>query len=231
MKILLFDIDGTLLLSGGAGRRAIDRAFHELFGVENAFDGVVPDGNTDPMIFNEIITREGIEILDRTAAFAKLARRYAHHLADEMPRSKEAMLMSGVLPLLDRLEAVDGVTLGLLTGNLEPTARIKLDRFGLNHYFSFGAFGSDDAVRERLVPIAVARAEVRLGRSLNPGRDVAVVGDTPKDVACALANGAIAVGVAASRYSVTDLERAGAHAALPNLEDADAFLEAIGVTG
>ena len=226
MKILLFDIDGTLMLSGGAGRRAIDRTFLELYGVEDAFEGIVPDGNTDPLIFREIVARRGIELLDATAAFAELAQRYADHLPDEVARSKHALLMPGVTSLLRRLSDVEGAALGLLTGNFEATARIKLDRFGLNPFFPFGAFGSDDAVRENLVPIAAARAADLLGREVRLERDVVVIGDTPRDVECALAHGARAIGVAASRYSVADLERAGADAVLPNLEDTDAFIEA-----
>jgi len=215
------------MLSGGAGRRAIDRAFLELFGIENAFGSVVPDGNTDPAIFREIFATHDLLVADGSPAFAATARLYESHLQREMESSSEAHLMPGVLPLLDHLAANDDFALGLLTGNFEATARIKLEHFGLNRFFSFGAFGSDHGIREHLVPIAVRRAEALLERSIGLGPQVVVVGDTPRDVECALAHGATAIGVAASRYSVDDLETAGARHALRTLEDIPAFLAAI----
>jgi phosphoglycolate phosphatase-like HAD superfamily hydrolase len=227
MKILLFDIDGTLMLSGGAGRRAIDRAFFELYGITDAFGEVVPDGNTDPKIFSEIMANHRLVVEDEAAAFAFLADRYAEHMRDEMRRSEGAHLMPGVGRLLELLATRTDLGLGLLTGNFETTARIKLDRFGLNPVFPFGAFSSDHAEREALVPIAVGRAEEHFGRPIGLGRHVVVIGDTPKDVECALAHEATAVGVAASRYSVRDLESAGAHLALPSLENPAALLEAV----
>ena len=227
MKLLLFDIDGTLMLSGGAGRRAIDRTFFEAYGIDNAFGDVVPDGNTDPMIFREIIRNHDVTLRDGSAELAGLIRRYTDHMADEMGSSEGARLMPGVIPLLEHLDGIDELALGLLTGNFETTARIKLGRFELNRFFGFGAFSSDDPVRNRLVPVAVDRAEVHLGRPIGIGRHVFVIGDTPRDVECALANGATAIGVAASNYTVGDLERAGAHVALPTLEDITAFLAAI----
>lgn len=227
MKVLLFDIDGTLMLSGGAGRRAIDRAFFEIHGIRDAFGNVVPDGNTDPSIFREIFKNHGLELRDESSAFAELATRYAFFMRDEMSRSEGARLMPGVTPLLELLKQRTDIRLGLLTGNFETTARIKLDHFGLNDFFPFGAFGSDDGVRTRLVPIAIKRAEAHLDRNIGLGPRVVVIGDTPQDVECALVHGATAIGVAASRYSVADLEAAGAHHALPTLEDISAFMNAI----
>jgi phosphoglycolate phosphatase-like HAD superfamily hydrolase len=227
MKLLLFDIDGTLMLSGGAGRRAIDRAFFEIHGVRDAFGNIVPDGNTDPAIFREIFANHGLEFRDDSPAFAELTARYASFMRDEMVRSENARLMPGVMPLLELLGLRTDVGLGLLTGNFEATARIKLERFGLNGYFPFGAFGSDDGIRTNLVPIATRRAETHLDREIGLGPQVVVIGDTPQDVECALAHEATAIGVAASRYSVADLEAAGAHHVMPTLEDFSAFMEAI----
>jgi phosphoglycolate phosphatase-like HAD superfamily hydrolase len=229
MKLLLFDLDGTLMLSGGAGARAIDRAFAELYRIEGAFGEIVPDGKTDPLIFREIIANHGLAVADESAAFAELERVYARHLSDEMPRSDAARLMPGVHTLLERLQALDQVSLGLLTGNFEATARIKLAHFGLNRFFPFGAFASDNGDRSRLVPIAVRRAENHLGRSIDLGRHVVVIGDTPRDVECALIHGATAIGIAASRYTADDLAAVGAHHVLPTLEDVDAFLVAAGI--
>jgi phosphoglycolate phosphatase len=230
MKLLLFDIDGTLMLSGGAGRRAIDRAFFEIHGIKNAFGDIVPDGNTDPGIFHEIFANHDIRVADESQEFRNVAARYASHLPAEIERSDQAHLMPGVGPLLEHLAAVEDIAMGLLTGNFESTARIKLDRFRLNRFFTFGAFGSDDGIRNRLVPIAVQRAEAALGREIGLGPHVVVIGDTPQDVECALVNGATAIGVAASRYSVADLNAAGAHHAMPTLEDIPTFLNAISRT-
>ena len=227
MKLLLFDIDGTLMLSGGAGRRAIDRAFFEIHGIRNAFDGVVPDGNTDPAIFREIFANHDLRVADDSPAFREIVQRYVEFLPAEVLDSDQAHLMPGAAGLLNHLSKSDDVALGLLTGNFEVTARIKLDRFGLNEFFAFGAFGSDDGIRSRLVPVAVERAVAYLGRNIGLGRQVVVIGDTPQDVECALVHGATAIGVAASRYTVADLEAAGAHHALPTLEDIPAFMEAI----
>jgi len=227
MKILLFDIDGTLMLSGGAGRRAIDRAFLELHGVTDAFGAIVPDGNTDPAIFREIFANHGIAAADDSPMFREVVRRYVLHLPAEIEDSAQAHLMPGVVPLLEHLAVDKSVALGLLTGNFEETARIKLDRFGLNRFFPFGAFGSDHGVREHLVPIAVQRAEVHLEEPIGLGPHVVVIGDTPKDIDCALVNRATAVGVASSRYSADELEAAGAHHVMPTLEDIPTFMNAI----
>ncbi len=218
------------MLSGGAGRRAIDRAFLEVHGIRNAFGGVVPDGNTDPAIFREIFDNHNLRVTDDSAAFDEVVERYVSHLPAEIRDSPEAHLMPGAAALVSHLSRFDDLALGLLTGNFETTARIKLDRFGLNGYFPFGAFGSDDGIRTHLVPIAVERAEAYLGRTVGLGPQVVVIGDTPQDVECALAHGATAIGVAASRYSVADLEAAGAHHALATLEDIPAFMKAIAVS-
>ena len=227
MKLLLFDIDGTLMLSGGAGRRAIDRAFYEIHGIKGAFGDVVPDGNTDPAIFREIFANHDLCVADESPAYHEVVQRYVRHLPTEMRNSDKAHLMPGVSALLNHLSENDNLALGLLSGNFEETARIKLERFGLNRYFPFGAFGSDDGIRNNLVPIAARRAEAHLGRESALGSQVVVIGDTPQDVECALVNGATAIGVAASRYSVADLDAAGAHHAMPTLEDIPAFMEAI----
>jgi len=227
LKLLLFDIDGTLMLSGGAGRRAIDRAFFEIHGIRDAFGKIVPDGNTDPSIFREIFANHDLRVADDSSAFREIVERYVNHLPAEIRDSGQAHLMPGAAALLNHLSMSDDVALGLLTGNFEATARIKLERFGLNEFFPFGAFGSDDGVRSRLVPVAVERAETHLGRKVSLGPHVVVIGDTPQDVECALVHGATAIGVAASRYSVADLEAAGAHHALPTLEDIPAFMNAI----
>jgi len=225
--LLLFDVDGTLLLSGGAGARAINRACRERFGLTDAFAGISPDGKTDPMLFDEVLVRHGLEP-DR-AVVADLTARYLRYFPEEMAASPRARLLPGVVATLEAVRELPNVALGLLTGNLEPTARVKLAHFGLAQYFSYGAYGSDHAQREHLVPIAVARAERMLGRPVGCGRHVVVVGDTPRDVACALANRATAVGVASHRHTAEVLRAAGAHHVLPDLTDPSALPELLGL--
>jgi phosphoglycolate phosphatase-like HAD superfamily hydrolase len=226
-RLVLFDIDATILKSGGAGRRAMERAFAELYGLDNAFDGIVPDGNTDPLIFREILRMRVGEVDDEDAAVRAVGERYLHYLSDEMTRSEAAELMPGVVEVLEGLAQDAGVTLGLLTGNLERGARIKLARFDLNRFFDFGAFSSDDEVRRRLVPIAVRRAEARCGDRICLGSQVLVVGDSPLDVACALANGATAVAVATGRSGAVELARCGAHIVFDDLSNPQVVLEAL----
>ena len=226
-RLLLFDLDGTLMDSGGAGRRAMNRAIESRFGVADAFAGVIPDGKTDPALFREMLAGRGVKVGDWPATLAQLGELYESILRDEMPASTRARLMPGVTDLLASLARRADVILGLLTGNLEATARIKLDRFDLNPYFDFGAFGSDHEERERLVPVAVARATAVTGVRFTPGRDILVIGDTSRDVRCALANGATAVGVATLNTSADALRRAGAHIVFEDLADTDCVLNAL----
>lgn len=229
IQLVLFDIDSTIMNTGGAGRRAMERAFGELYGIRNAFDGIVPDGNTDPLIFREILKLRLGKIVDEDSAVAAITERYLHYLGDEMPKSEDARLMPGVRDVLQRLAATTEMPCGLLTGNLEAGARTKLSHFDLNRFFAFGAFSSDDELRSNLVPIAVARAEASTGRSIGVGPQVAVVGDSPLDVACALAHSATAVGVATGRYGVEELSRSGAHLTFESLAETEGVLCALGV--
>lgn len=223
LKVLLFDIDGTILRTGGAGRRTMDRIFLELWGVPDAFEGTRADGKTDPMIFREMLERHRVSVDDLDAAVAEVQRRYAAGFGDEM-RDSPAALMPGIEAVLDAVSSRDDVAVGLLTGNLEATARIKVEHFGLGHHFAFGAYSSDSPVRRDLPRVAVARAEALRGRPIGLGRHVVVIGDTPHDVDCAIHNGCTSVGVGAAGWSAAQLAAAGAHAVLENLADLDAVL-------
>jgi phosphoglycolate phosphatase-like HAD superfamily hydrolase len=225
-KVILFDIDHTLLASGGAGFRAIDRAFAELFGVERATRGIIPHGKTDPMLFSEALRAHGIADRDLDESHRELARRYESYLPEEMT-APPARLMAGARELLEGISGHPGALVGLLTGNLESTARVKLATFGIERHFRFGAYGSDDRDRLKLPPIAVERAEHLIGRPIGLGPHVVVVGDTPRDVACALAWGATAVGVATGTSSTRELLDAGAHIAFEDLSDAATVLAAL----
>jgi phosphoglycolate phosphatase-like HAD superfamily hydrolase len=225
LKVLLFDVDHTLLAAGGAGFRAMDRAFVELYGVESATRGITPDGKTDPMLFGEALVRCRLAAAGSPPP-PELVRRYETLFPEEMA-APPAELMPGVRELLHALSGHPQVLLGLLTGNLERTARLKVATFGLDHHFAFGAYGSDHGDRLRLPPIAVERAERLAGRTIGLGRHVVIVGDTPRDVVCAHAWGATAVGVATGRSSTRQLLDAGAHLVFEDLSDSLGFIEAL----
>lgn len=228
MKLLLFDIDHTLLASGGAGFRAINRAFAELYGVENATRGIVPDGKTDPMLFEEAIRNAPGARASQDGRLATLIQLYERLLPEEMT-APPARLMPGVTELLEALSVRSGLLLGLLTGNLESTAHAKLRTFDLDGFFGFGAFGSDDRDRLQLPPVAVRRAEELTGTRIGLGPHVVVIGDTQRDVVCALAWGATAVGVATGNTTEEELRDAGAHLVFRDLADTAAVIAALGV--
>ena len=224
--LLLFDIDGTLLLSGGAGFRALTRTFEEFFGVADGFSGIPVAGRTDGLILEAAITRAGLRVEgdDR----ARFHTRYCGILEEEIlhPGPRKG-LMPGVAALLDLLEARPETCSGLLTGNFARAARIKLEHFGLWRYFPYGAYGDDAEERNQLVPIAVERAR-QTGVVVDSFSDVLVVGDTPLDVQCAAAAGARSVAVATGSYDETALRDAGADTVLTDLSDAEAFLDCVG---
>jgi phosphoglycolate phosphatase-like HAD superfamily hydrolase len=225
LRLLLFDVDHTLLAAGGAGFRAMDRAFFELYGVENATRGIAPDGKTDPMLFGEALVRCRLAAAGSSPP-PELVRRYESLFPEEMA-APPAALMPGVRELLHALSGQPQVLLGLLTGNLERTAQVKVAAFGLDRYFAFGAYGSDHGDRLHLPPIAVERAERLAGRPIGLGRHVVIVGDTPRDVVCARAWGATAVGVATGRSSTRQLLDAGADLVFEDLSNTHAVLEAL----
>ena len=219
--VFLFDIDGTLVLTGGAGQRAMARAFEELFAVSDAFRDVQMAGRTDTWILSNAAAAHGIPPSDLTA----FEDAYLAHLELELesPNPRKTM-MPGIRPLLDTLAARDDTYLALLTGNYEKAARLKLEHFDLWRYFSCGAFANDASDRTALLPKALARIRTRGGPAVEPA-DVIVVGDTPHDVACALAAGARPIGVATGPFSVQQLHDCGAEIVFEDLSDTDAFLK------
>jgi phosphoglycolate phosphatase-like HAD superfamily hydrolase len=221
-NLVLFDIDGTLVLTGGAGLRAMTRAFEDVVGHSRALEGIPVAGRTDWVILSDAVRRVG-KNLDGVL-FGQLREQYLARLRDEieLPGHGLKAVMPGVRGLLDRLHGRDDVWLGLLTGNFVEGARIKLEHFDLWKYFRCGAFGDDASDRNALVPFAVERAR-REGLPDIAADRVLVVGDTPHDVACARAAGAIPVGVATGGYTVDDLRRSGADIVFDDLSDADAF--------
>lgn len=227
MRLVLFDIDGTLLWTDGAGRRAIHRALLEVFGAtgpaEHRFDG-----KTDPQIVRELmrIVGHGDEHID--ARMGELLERYVVVLREELrDPAHDARQMPGVPALLDTLESRSDVILGLLTGNMAEGARAKLEAVGIDPArFVVGAFGSDHERRPELPAIALRRTIEHLGVDL-PGRSVVVIGDTPADVECGRGIGARAIGVATGRYPSDVLAAHGAAAVFEDLSDTEAVVRAI----
>ena len=227
MKLVLFDIDGTILWTDGAGRRAIHSALRDVFGSIGPADHWF-DGKTDRQIVRELMRHEGHGDAHIDARMEELLRRYVENLEREV-RSPEhpSRLLPGVLPLLDALERRDDVVLGLLTGNLVEGARVKLEAVGIDFgRFAVGAFGSDHEERPALPAIAQRRAAERLGRAI-PGADVWVIGDTPADLTCGTSIGARAIGVATGRYSGAELATHSPAAVFETLEDTHRVLEVI----
>jgi phosphoglycolate phosphatase-like HAD superfamily hydrolase len=222
-KLVLFDIDGTLVLTGGAGLRAMNRALEDAFGRTRALDGIPVAGRTDWAILADAVRRFG-RSLDG-ATLADLEARYVANLAEEIhhPGQGRKGVMPGIPQILETLDRRDDIVVGLLTGNFEGGAQVKLGYFDLWRYFQFGAFGGDAADRNALVPFAVERAR-SCGLPEIADSDVIVVGDTPHDVLCAHAAGAVAVGVATGSSSVEDLRAAGAEHVFADFSDAAAFL-------
>jgi len=222
-KLVLFDIDGTLVLTGGAGIRAMNRAGEAELGLSNLLDGVPVAGRTDWIILHDALTKAGHD-LDEDL-FVRMRDAHIRYLREEIDQPGDGVkdVMPGIRELLPVLQSREDVFLGLLTGNFEEAARIKLGHFDLWDYFRCGAFGDDAADRNKLVPFAVDRArECGLG-SFDYG-EVVVIGDTPHDVACAVAVGAMPVAVATGNFTVDQLRATGAPIVLEDLSDTAAFL-------
>lgn len=233
MKLVLFDIDGTIMLSAGAGGRAVRRALVEVFGASGPEQHRF-DGKTDPQIVRELmnLTGHGDEHID--AQMPVLFDRYLAYLSEELQVSAAAggiRIMPGIFALLDALEARDDVVLGLLTGNLAEGARAKLSAGGINpDRFRVGAYGSDHELRGELPAVAQRRAREELGLSFS-GRDIVVIGDTPADLQCGVAIGCRAIGVATGMYSLDDLRAHRPAAVFKDLADTSTVVRAILANG
>ena len=222
-KLVLFDIDGTLVLTGGAGLRAMNLACADIAGHADALAGIPVAGRTDRIILTDVVGRLGHE-LDEDL-LADLRERYLVHLREEIGRPGRGVkaVMPGVRELLGVLDTRADVFVGLLTGNFEEGARIKLGHFDLWRHFRCGAFGDDAADRNALVPFALERARQQGLPDLS-AEHILVVGDTPHDVACARAVGALPVGVATGGFTVDQLRQSGADIVFEDLSDTHAFL-------
>jgi phosphoglycolate phosphatase len=213
---ILFDVDGTLISTGGAGTRSWRWAFETLHGIPADIGKFSEAGMTDPVVarstFRSVLGREPTE-----REMARLLAFYLERLPEEVETSERYRVLPGVEVLLRRL-CKEGYLLGIVTGALEAAAHIKLARARLNRFFTFGGYGSDSDDRSELTRRAIERAGAILGRQLLQAR-VYVVGDTPKDMEAARAVGAMAVGVASGHYSAEDLDEAGGQVILASLEE------------
>ena len=216
IEAVLFDIDGTLITTGGAGAVAWRRAFEELHGKPLDIREVTESGMTDPEV-GRVALRN---ILGRDPDRRELATAMAHylrHLSDAIDQSDGYRVMPGIEDLVERL-VDDGHLLGLTTGNIEAAAHIKLARAGLNRFFSFGGYGSDSKERAELTRCALERGRLVSGGVLSEGSSISV-GDTPRDVAAGHGAGIEVVGVATGNFTVEQLREAGADHVVPTVED------------
>ncbi|HEX4573678.1 MAG TPA: haloacid dehalogenase-like hydrolase [Gemmatimonadales bacterium] len=231
MKLVLFDIDGTLLWTDGAGRRAIQQALLEEVGTAGPIERYRLDGKTDPQIVAELLALAGHPAALTEDRMAAVFRRYVEHLRGELAKPTQATrLLAGVAQLLAALEpheAAGRALVGLLTGNVAAGAALKLRSAGLDPArFAVGAYGSDSPRRAELPAVAAERARALTGRTFT-GPAVVIVGDTPHDIACGEPIGAQSVAVATGSYDVATLRAAGATHVFPTLGDTSAVLEAI----
>jgi phosphoglycolate phosphatase len=215
---VLFDIDGTLIITGGAGAASWRLAFDELYGIPADIGQFTDAGMTDPDVgrktFQAVLHRD-----PERHEFTRLLERRLHYLHGAVAESRDYRVLPGVEELLPRL--IDGgYMLGLVTGNVEAAAHVKLHRAGLNRFFSFGGYGSDATDRGEITRVALHRANLVYGEPLSPAQAIAV-GDTPHDVEGAHAAGIECVGVGSHHFSVEQLREAGADYAIGSLEEFD----------
>ena len=227
MRIVLFDIDGTILKSGGVGRVAMEAALEDVFGSRGSSEYHY-DGKTDKQIVRDLMRREGHDDDAIDSRMDPLLDKYVTGLHRELGSgTRDVYVFPGVRELFDALEAEKSVTLGLLTGNIEAGARAKLGAAGIDFdRFKVNAFGSDHELRPELPAVARRRATDLLGVEI-AGDRLVVIGDTPADIKCGESIGARAIGVATGRYSVEDLSKFDPYAVFETLADTNAVMERI----
>jgi phosphoglycolate phosphatase len=216
-QAVLFDIDGTLISTGGAGARSWRHAFQTLHGIPADIGQFTDAGMTDPTVAR-LTFKSAVGHEPSAREVATVMAAYLDRLPYEVEHSDKYRVLDGAEELLKRLGQERGVLLGITSGAVEAAAHIKLSRAGFNRYFPFGGYGSDSGDRTELTKCALARGERLLGEKLDP-KQVLVVGDTPKDLDAAHGAGCVAVGVATGHYSREQLDEAGADIVLDTLRD------------
>jgi phosphoglycolate phosphatase-like HAD superfamily hydrolase len=223
MRLLLFDVDGTLLRANGGGETAIERAVSTVTGTTASTDGISFSGRTDPAIFRDVLRSNGLPTHDDL--LGDVLRAYVE-TAQQTIRPENVDRLPGTETLLTLFACRTDTFLGLVTGNVEPIAFHKLQTAGLAEYFSVGAFGSDHENRSRLPSLAADRAAARTGRSFSLDRAI-VIGDTSRDIDCARAAGARAVAVCTGRPDRSELASATPDLLLKNFANPDAIIDRI----
>ncbi len=223
-RLLLFDIDGTLIHSGGAGIHALRVALKERFGIDDDLHDIEFAGMTDFGIVISILNKHKIPATaENVTAFLDS---YAHFLSFELPRRK-GKLLPGVLELLEKLKSRKHVVLALLTGNISRGARLKLEHYGVWHFFEFGAFADDHHDRNQLGPFARIRAKEKHGREFS-AEEIDVIGDTPRDIACGKAFGARTIAVATGTWKREQLAEHNPDFLIDDLSDVDGVIDTLG---
>lgn len=225
-RLVLFDIDGTLLSAAGAAGPPFRAALEHVFGTSGPIDGYTFAGRTDPQIALDLLTQGGVSPERIEAGIDRVWELYLAGLRDALERARVAVL-PGVRSLLDALEAEPTAILGLLTGNVREGARMKLDAAGLRFdRFAVGAFGSDHADRPELPAVAIRRAEELFGHRFR-GKSVVIIGDTPRDIACGEHLGVRTIAVATGSYTAEELAACGPDYVFDTLEETEEVWEAI----
>jgi phosphoglycolate phosphatase len=223
-RLLLFDIDGTLIHSGGAGVHALKSAFTERFGIYDDLHDIEIAGMTDSGIVVSILKKHGIAATnENVSAFLDS---YVHFLSLELPR-RVGKLLPGVLELLEKLKSRPHLVLALLTGNVSRGAQLKLEHYGVWHFFEFGAFADDHHDRNRLGTVARARAMEKHGRQFSAS-EIDVIGDTPRDIACGKAFGARTIAVATGTWNHDQLAKYQPDFLIDDLSDVQGIIDTLG---
>lgn len=225
MRLVLFDIDGTLIRTKGSGRKALGQALQEVYGATGPVETWDFGGKTDPLLCYELLGAAGLSREAIDARMDAALERYLHYLRGLLT-PETCRVMPGVEPLLEALARDERVTLGLLTGNVQEGAQAKLAVHGLDRYFDFGAYGCDSGVRSELPAVAVRRALERTGRE-HRGKEVVIIGDTPADVACGRHLDVRSIAVATGTYSLDALLAHEPDAAFETLEPFERVWSAI----
>ena len=223
-RLLLFDIDGTLIHSGGAGVHALKLTLAERFGIADDLDDIEIAGMTDSGIVVSILKKHRIPATNEN--IAAFLDSYVHFLSFELPR-REGKLLPGVLELLERLKSRPDLVLALLTGNVSRGAQLKLEHYGVWHFFEFGAFADDHQDRNQLGSFAVTRAKEKHGREFS-ATEIDVIGDTPRDITCGKAFGARTIAVATGTYSREQLAEHQPDFLIDDLSDVDRVIDTLG---
>jgi phosphoglycolate phosphatase len=228
-RLILWDIDGTLIRPNRVGSKAMCRAMEALFGGAGAMSRINMAGMCDWGIWREALAAEGHSAEDVDARREMYFDRYVAELAAilDSPEHQNPEQLPGVRPVLEALSGNDDVVMALLTGNVEAGAWLKLRKVGLDHFFHFGAFGSDAAERSSLPAIAVERAGLHAAGHHFSGKEIVIIGDTVHDIRCGAALGVCAVGVATGPTPAEDLSAAGADHVFDSLEDTSAVLKVL----